>query len=104
MAKNNYNIQYLPSFSEELDEVLKYITYKLKNKKAAEKLLEKINNAILNRSKNPENYEKYVSEKNRRYIWYRIYVENYTIFYTVRNNTMEIVHLIYHKRNLDKLI
>ena len=104
MAKDNYNIRYLPSFAEELNEVLNYITYKLKNKNAAEKLLDKISNTILNRSKSPESYEKYLSEKNRKYIWYRIYVENYTIFYTVRNNTMEIAHLIYCKRNLDKLV
>ena len=104
MAHNNYNIRYFHSFDEELEEILNYIAYKLRNKKSAENLLEKISNCILNRSKSPEDYEKYLSQKNRKYIWYRIYVGNFTIFYTVRNKTMEIAHIIYHKRNLDKLI
>ena len=104
MEQKNYNIRYLPSFEKELDEIIYYIAYKLKNKKAAKKLLDKINKAILDRSTRPESYEKYISKKNRKYTWHRIYIENYVVFYTVRNNTMEIVHLIYCKRNLDKLI
>lgn len=104
MNQNNYNIRYLPSFDKELEETIYYIVKKLKNKKAARKLLDKIDRVIFERSKSPENYEQYISKKNRKYSWYRIYVDNYVIFYTVRNNTMEIAHLIYFKRNLDKLI
>ena len=104
MAKNNYSIEYLASFSKELNQVLYYITFILKNKNAAEKLLENILNAIVKRSKNPEGYELYKSKIDIEYDWYRIYVGNYTVFYTVKNNTMKVAHLIYSARNLEYLI
>ena len=50
MAKNKYTIKYLPSFSEELDEIIYYITFILKNKKAAERLLQNVHNALEQRS------------------------------------------------------
>ena len=42
MAKNKYTIKYLSSFSEELDEIIYYITFILKNKKERE-ILDLIN-------------------------------------------------------------
>ena len=39
-----------------------------------------------------------------KYDWYRIYIGNFTIFYTVRNTIMEITHIIYSARNFDDLI
>ena len=38
MAKNKYTIKYLHSFSKELDEIIYYITFILKNKKALVKV------------------------------------------------------------------
>ena len=104
MENNNYKIEYLPSFGEELNGIMYYITYILQNKKAAEKLLDNINRVISERSINPESYLKYKSNKNGEYIWYRINVDNYTIFYTVRDYIMEIAHILYGRRNFDKLI
>ena len=104
MAKNKYTIKYLPSFSEELDEIIYYITFILKNKKSAERLLQNVHNAIEQRSESPESYEIYKSKVNMRYDWYRIYVGNFTIFYTVRNTIMEVTHIIYSARNFDDLI
>ena len=104
MAKNKYTIRYLTSFSEELDEIMYYITNILKNKNAAEKLLDNIHNAIKQRSKSPESFEKYKSMAKTKYNWYRIYVGNFTVFYIVRNNIMEITHLIYCARSFDNLL
>jgi len=61
MAKNSYTIEYLPSFDREFGEILSYITYKMKNKHAAEKLLKKVSKAIMSRSTNPEGFEIYKS-------------------------------------------
>ena len=104
MAKNKYTIKYLPSFKEELDEILYYITFILKNKKAAERLLNKVHEVIEQRSENPEIYEMYKNKINMKYSWYRVYIGNFTIFYTIKNNIMEITHIIYSKRNFDHLI
>ncbi|MBR3002511.1 MAG: type II toxin-antitoxin system RelE/ParE family toxin [Clostridia bacterium] len=104
MAKNKYTIRYLPSFSEELNEIIYYISFTLKNKKAAEKMLYNVYTAIEQRIKNPESYEIYKSKINMKYNWYRIYVGNFTIFYTVSNNIIEIAHLIYSARNIEDFI
>lgn len=104
MINNKYKIQYLNSYKKELYEIIWYISYNLKNKEAAEGLLNKISNAIIKRSICPEIYEKYKSKTNRKYIWYRIYVDNYTIFYTVKNNIMNVAHIIYSRRNMDDLV
>ena len=80
MAKNQYTIKYLRSFSEELDEIIYYITFILKNKKAAERLLQNVHNAIEQRSESPKNYEIYKSKANMKYDWYRIYIGKFAIF------------------------
>lgn len=104
MTKSNYNIEYLPSFNEDFEQILIYITYKLKNKKAAIKLLEDVSNAIMARSINSEGFEVYKSMKDRRCKWYRIYVGNYTILYTIKDNVMIVSRIIYSKRNFDELV
>jgi len=104
MAKSKYTIKYLPSFSEELDEIIYYIAFILKNKNAAERLLKNVHNAIEQRSESPESYEIYKGKTKMRYDWYRIYIGNFTIFYTVRNATMEITHIIYSARDFENLI
>lgn len=104
MAKNKYIIKYLPSFSEELNEIIYYITFILKNKKAAERFLNSVHNAIEQRSESPKSYEIYKGKVNIKYDWYRIYIGNFTIFYTIRTNIMEVTHIIYSSRNFDDLI
>lgn len=104
MVKNNYIIKYLPSFDKEFSDILYYITYKLENKKTAENLFKSVDSAIIKRSFSPESFEIYRSNKKRKYNFYKINIKSFTIFYTVRNNIMEIVHILYNKRNFDKLI
>lgn len=104
MVKNNFTIKYLPSFDKEFNEILYYITYVLKNKIAAENLLKSVDSAISRRSINPESFEIYRSNKKRKYNFYKIHIKSFTIFYTVRHNTMEIVHILYNKRNFNNLI
>ena len=104
MVKNNYTIKYLPSFDKEFNEILYYITYVLQNKIAAKNLLKSVNSTIIKRSINPENFKIYRSNKKRKYNFYKINIKSFTIFYTVRNNTMEIVHILYNKRNFNNLI
>ena len=104
MEKNQYKIEYLPSYIQDLIRTLNYIKYNLQNNKATEKLLNNINEAINKRSFNPQSFEKYNCLKNSKYIWYRIYVDNYTIFYTVTEDKMEIVRILSKRRNFKNLI
>ena len=104
MAKSKYSLKYLPSFSEELNDIMYYITFILKNKNAAERLLNNIHKAIKQRSESPESYEIYKSKANIKYDWYRIYIGNFTVFYTVRKNRMEVAHIIYNARNFENML
>lgn len=104
MTNKKYHVKYLTSFSEELNDILYYITNALKNPIAAENLLNKIIKSIEIRSQNPESHEIYKTKNSSKYIWYRIYLNNYTIFYIVENNEMKIAHMMYSLRNIDNLI
>jgi len=99
-----YKLNYLPSFYKDLDEITNYISNKLDNKIAAINLLDDIESEIYKRQLNPESFEKYKSSKKRKNTYYKIYVKNYTIFYIVKKNTMEIRRVLYSRRNFNNLI
>lgn len=107
MEKNNeskFEIKILPSFTEEFGLILNYISNELSNKNAAENFLLDVINAIESRSLYPNVFEKYVGKKRTKKEWYRIYIGNYTIFYTVEKNIMKVAHIIYSGRNYETII
>lgn len=99
-----HEIKYSELFYRDLSSILNYIKHELENVVAANNLFDEIMKEISNRAYNPELYEKYFSTRKRKDTYYRIYVKNYTIFYVVRNNTMEIRRIIYSKRNLKNIM
>lgn len=103
MNNNKYTIMYSSTFINQFNNILRYFVHKLKNKIAAENFNNEVIQEIEKRSENPENYEKYVGTRKRKNTYYRIYVKNYTIFYVVKDNTMEIRRILYSRRNFDKL-
>ena len=100
----NYKIEYLPSFYNDLEKIVEYIAYELKNVYAVNSLVDEIEFEIKRRALNPESFEVYKSAKKRKDIYYRIYVKNYTIFYIVKENTMEVRRILHSKRNLEEYI
>lgn len=100
--KNKYILKYSPEFYADINNIVIYIKYKLKNNIAAKNLISKVEKDIDKRSKNPESYEKYKTNANN--IYYRIYINNYTIFYTVYQNVMEVRRIIYGRRNMEELV
>ncbi|MBR6034283.1 MAG: type II toxin-antitoxin system RelE/ParE family toxin [Clostridia bacterium] len=99
MAKNKTTIKYTATFINQFNNIIKYFINKLQNRIAAENLYNEVIKEIEKRSKNPESFEKYKSNRKRKNTYYRIYVKNYTIFYVVKNNTMEIRRILYSRRN-----
>lgn len=102
--ENKYIIKYSSTFITQFNNILKYIIHKLQNKIAAENFYNKVINEIEKRSNNPEAYEKYISNRKRKNLYYRIYVKNYTIFYTIINDTMQVRRILYSKRNFKKMM
>lgn len=101
---NKYTIKYSSTFINQFNNILKYFVYKLKNKIAAENFYNEVIKEIEKRSENPENYEKYRGARKRKNTYYRIYVKNYTIFYIVKDNIIEIRRILYSRRNFDNLL
>ncbi len=102
--EKKYKIKYLPLFYKDLDYITDYIKYQLKNEIAANNFVNKLETEIKQRAFSPDSYEEYISIRNRKNTYFRIYVDNYTVFYTVKDNTMEVRRILYSRRNFDKLI
>lgn len=104
MTNEKYELRYLPIFYEELEEKVVYIATKLNNPKAASDLLDKVETAILERLSAAESFEPYHSVRERKYAYYRIYVDNYTIYYVVIDDVpgkaiMEVRRFLYNGQN-----
>ncbi len=100
--KNNFRLRYLPLFERDLLEIVDYISNVLKNPTAAERLINDLEAAILNRLNFPLSFQPYPSLKKRDHPYYRIHVRNYTVFYVVIDDVMEVRRLIYSARNIDE--
>lgn len=101
MFSKKYRLSYLPLFYDDLDEKVTYIAEKLKNPKAANDLLDKVESAIMERLSVAESFEPYHSVRERRYSYYRIYVDNYIIYYVVIDDdpndlVMEVRRFLYN--------
>ena len=104
MDSKRYNLRFLPLFEEDLNEIIDYIVLRLRNPSAAEALVDAIQSAIRERTACAEAFEPYPSQRERSLPYYRIYVKNYTIFYVVTGDTMEVRRILYNRRNLPKQI
>ena len=104
MEKNKYTIKYSATYINQFNKILKYIANNLNNKIAAENFYNEVIKEIETRSYNPTSYEKYISIWERKNAYYRIYVKSYTIFYIVKDNTMEVRRILFSRRNFDKLV
>lgn len=104
MEGKKYIVLYLPLFEEDLNDIVDYITFRLKNPDAANRLVDAVEGAISNRSNNAESFEPYPSEKERQYPYYRIYVGNYVVYYVVIDDIMEVRRILYNRRDARHLI
>lgn len=109
MLSKKYRLRYLPLFYEDLEEKVTYIAEKLKNPKAANDLLDKVEAVIMERLPMAESFEPYHSVRERKYVYYRIYVDNYVIYYVVIDDNpkdliMEVRRFLYHGQNRGNMV
>ena len=104
MNKQSHKLTFLPLFEENLLKVTDYITNTLQNPSASHRLVDDIELAIVKRLERPFSFAPYQSSKIRNHPYYRINVRNFSIFYVVIDDTMEVRRLLYSKRNIDELI
>lgn len=99
-----YSLRYLPIAQQDLSEIIDYIQNNLQNPIAAENTLSKIEKAILERLESPESFAVWQSNKKRDYPYRRINVGNYSVWYVVIDDVMEVRRILYSKRNEENLI
>jgi plasmid stabilization system protein ParE len=99
-----YTLSYLPIFDADLADTWEYIAYRLKNRAAADRLAADVEAAILKRLETPETFEKYDSKRERKHPYYRIRIRNFTVWYVVIGDVMEIRRLLYNKRDVEELL
>lgn len=109
MADIQYVLRYLPLFYEDLEQKVVYIAETLHNEKAANDLLDAVEQAILERLPVAEAFEPYYSAKERRYKYYRIYVKNFVVYYVViddegTDKIMEVRRFLYNKQDRENLV
>ena len=95
MLGEEYTLEYLPLFDEELASAVRYIAQKLRNPDAANALIDNVERAITKRLFAPESFEPIPSAKDREHAYYRIAVGNYLILYCVIGKVMEVRRFIY---------
>ncbi len=110
MAEKKYKLRFLPLFEWDLAEIADYITNHLKNPQAANELVDEVEKTISERLACPESFEPYPSVKYRKYLYYRIYVKNFIIYYVVIDDEsvnfkiMEVRRILYNKRDKRQLV
>lgn len=104
MLGDKFSLRYIPKFVDDLNEIVDYITLKLHSPDSAMKLVKKIESAIEERINYPLSFEPFQSNRKRRYPYYRIYVDNFTIYYVVIDNVMEVRRILYNGRDSKRFI
>ena len=104
MGDRHYELRFLSLFEEDLNEIVDYITYRLRNPVAAENLVDAVEAAIWERLPNAEAFEPYQSSRERKYPYCLIRVKNFMIFYVVIDNVMEVRRILYGRRNWKKIL
>ena len=99
-----YNIEYSKEAKEDLIRIKQYIKYNLQEPETANKLISKIRKSIKNLNDNPEIYAIIDDEIIRKLEIRKLIVDNYIVFYRIKNISIEIVRIMYGRRNWINLL
>ncbi len=109
MPNSKYKLRYLPLFYEDLNEKVEYIAFEKLNPTAAIKLVDAVEAAILERLPIAESFETYPSLFERKHPYYRIYIDNFIVFYVIieaegGQKIMEVRCFLYKGQDRDSMI
>lgn len=102
--ENKFKISVLPLFEQDMTDAVQYISQTLDNPSAAERLLNQTYAAIKERSEHPLAFAPYEDGKKRKDKYYRINIHNFSVFYVVLGDVMEVRRFIYNRRDLQNII
>ena len=96
---NQYNIRYSKEAKQDLINIKKYIKYNLQEPNIANKLIAKIRKEIENLVNDVAIYNIIDDDFIKKLEIRKIIVDNYIVFYRIKNKTIEIVRIMYGRRN-----
>ena len=99
-----YNVEYSKDSKQDLIGIKQYIKNNLQEPEIAQKLISKIRKEINSLKDNPEIYAIIDDDVIRRIEIRKIIVDNYIVFYRVKNNNIQIVRVMYGRRNWINLL
>ena len=101
---NKYNIEYSKESKQDLIDIKQYIKYHLQEPLIAQKLISKIKTEIDSLKDNPELYSIIDDDVIKRLEIRKLIVDNYIVFYRLKNNNIQIVRIMYGRRNWINLL
>ena len=99
-----YKIIYKQVFEKELSSIVNYILYALRNRSAARKFYNNVISAIESRADSLPNAFEVIRFVGVTKEYYRIYVNNYVVYYSLTEDTMIVEHIFYSKQNVFEII
>jgi addiction module RelE/StbE family toxin len=101
---DKYNIVYSKEARQDLLDLKRYIKYNLQEPNIAKKLTDKIKMEINKLVNNSKIYSIIDDELIKKFEIRRIIVDNYIVFYRINNDKIQIVRIIYSRRNWINLL
>ena len=99
-----YKPHYLPLALDDLKGIIRYIAHELDSPQAADNLLLKIDKEVLKIADNPFRCHLFISPEKLKYEYRVLNVNNYSLFYVVEKEKIEIHRVIYSKRNIFNIL
>ena len=99
-----YNIEYSMEAKQDLIDIKRYIKYNLQEPNTAQKLITNIKNEIDSLKDNPEMYSVIDDDIIKRFKIRKLVVDNYIVFYRINDENIQIVRVMYGRRNWIELL
>ncbi len=99
-----YSIEYSRESKQDLIEIKRYIKYNLQEQEIAQNLISKIRKAINNLTNNPDIYSIIDDDIIKKLEIRKLIVDNYIVFYRVKSYSIQIVRIMYGRRNWINLL
>ena len=104
MDKRPYNYRFTPIAEDDINGIFDYIAFELSSPRAAENLINKIQAAVESVCEFPFSRPLLNSEGLKEKDYRLIVVENFNLFYTVKDETIVIMRVMYGRRNYNGLL
>ena len=101
---NKYNIEYSKESKEDLIGIKQYIKYNLQEPEIANKQISNIKKSIKTLKDNPKIYTIIDDEMIGKLEIRKLIVDNYIVFYRIKDDNIEIVRIMYGRRNWINLL